>query len=103
MISYLNSFNWDYLLVRIVYSILTLYMMAILLRWFAPWVEIDLHAPRLRWIRIITDPLLNRIRRMLPPLGPMDFGPVLALFLIWLVRQFSIFVLTATARSSGLS
>ena len=69
-----------------VYSLCTLYMMAILLRWFSPWLNLDLQRPALRWIARITDPLLAAMRKLLPPLGPMDWSPVAALAAVLLVR-----------------
>jgi len=65
---------------------LTLYMMALLLRWTAPWLELDLRAGYLRWLPRITDPLINLMRRLLPPMGPMDWGPIAALAAVWILR-----------------
>lgn len=72
--------------IEVLASGLTLYMMAILLRWLAPWIELDVHAPRLRWLPRLTDPLINLMRRILPPMGPMDWGPIAAVISIWMVR-----------------
>jgi len=74
------------LIVRAVYAVGTLYMMAILLRWLGPWLDLDLYSRRLAWIRIITDPLINAIRGVLPTLGPMDFAPLIALLTVWIAR-----------------
>ncbi len=74
-------------LVRLcVSSAITLYMLAILLRWLGPWIEVDFYRRALRWIPRITDPLLNLVRRMLPAMGPMDWGPMASLMLVWMVR-----------------
>lgn len=90
------------IVVRTVYSLLTLYMLLILLRWFAPWIDLDLYSGRLRWISKVTDPLINRMRQLLPPMGPMDFGPLAALVAVWLVRSVAISLLFAAAvRSYG--
>ncbi len=67
-------------------SALTLYMLVILLRWTAPWLELDLRARHLRWIPQITDPLINLMRRILPPAGPMDWGPIAAVMTVWIIR-----------------
>lgn len=67
-------------------SALTLYMLAILARWTAPWLELDLRARHLRWIPRVTDPFINLMRRILPPAGPMDWGPVAAVVAVWIVR-----------------
>jgi YggT family protein len=68
-------------------SALTLYMMVILLRWTAPWLELDLYSPRWKWIPQATDPLLQWLRRILPPMGgTFDWAPAAALLALWVVR-----------------
>lgn len=75
---------------RLVGSALTLYMLAIVIRWTAPALDLDLHARRLSWIPRITDPFVGRVRqgllRLVGTLEPMDWSPVAALFLVWFVR-----------------
>lgn len=67
-------------------SVLTLYMLAILVRWTAQWIELDVRSRRLRWLPRITDPLINLMRRVLPPTGPMDWGPIAAVVSVWVLR-----------------
>ncbi len=67
-------------------SLLTLYMMAILLRWLAPWLEVELSRGPLRLIPRLVDPLVGLLRRLLPPMGPMDWGPLAAVILVWIAR-----------------
>lgn len=74
------------LVARALYAVFTLYMLMILLRWLAPWLELNLHGPWLSWIPRLVDPLVNALRRILPSMGPMDFGPLAALFVVWLLR-----------------
>lgn len=81
------------LLYRATASALTLYMLLILLRWFGPWLSLDVEHGSMRWISRLTDPLITRLRRVVPPLGPADFGPLAALLLVWLVRELSLGVL----------
>ncbi|MBX7256783.1 MAG: YggT family protein [Candidatus Hydrogenedentes bacterium] len=71
---------------RAIYSLLTLYMMLVLLRWLASYLEIDLYSARWRWIPQCVDPFLKPIRRALPSLGPVDFGPLAALVVLWFAR-----------------
>ncbi len=85
---------------HVVFSVLTLYMMMILLRWFGPWLEVDTDAGRLAWIGRATEPLIQRVRRLLPPMGPVDFGPLAALFLVWLARSIAM-ALFAMERSAA--
>jgi uncharacterized protein YggT (Ycf19 family) len=68
-------------------NILTLYMMAILLRWTAPWLEVDLRSGLLQWIPRSVDPAIRMVRRFLPPMGGMfDWAPPATLFLVWVIR-----------------
>jgi len=76
----------ELILARAIQSALTLYMIMILLRWLGPWLEIDVRAGWLRWIGPLTDPLLQAIRRILPSMGPFDFAPLAALFVVWVAR-----------------
>jgi YggT family protein len=82
--------------VRLLYAGFTLYMILILLRWFGGWLELDTEFGRYRWISRLTDPLLKRLRRLLPSMGPIDFSPLAALVLAWFARELSIQLLLST-------
>ena len=69
-----------------IYSAITLYMMAILARWTAPFLSLDLYQRGLSFIPTLTDPFLKLIRRTLPPMGFTDWSPVAALLILWVVR-----------------
>lgn len=81
------------IMVRAVYSLATLYMLLLLLRWIGAWLELDLMSPRLRWIPALTDPLIGWVRRRLPALGPFDFAPVAALLGVWILRELAVSLL----------
>lgn len=86
----------DYL-VRAVYSGFTLYMMLVLLRWLGGWVSFETDYGRWRWIAMLTDPVLGGVRRVLPNLGPVDFGPMVTIFALWILRGLAIALLIAAA------
>lgn len=77
---------------RTVNAVLTLYMLLLLLHWLAPYLQLDLKSPRVRWIGRLTEPLIAAMRKvaterlMLPRFGSLDYGPMLALFVLWIVR-----------------
>ena len=75
---------------QLVYSVFTLYMLMVLLRWLGPFLELNFHDIRLRWISTLTDPVVNGVRRILPSLGPMDFGPIVTLLLVYVAREITI-------------
>ncbi len=81
----------SYLSTQIVRTVLwdamTLYMLCILIRWVGPYLDVNIQHGRLRFITAAVDPLIQRLRRLLPSMGPMDFGPLAALLLVWLMRE----------------
>lgn len=78
------------MIVMAVYSGITLYMLLILVRWFGPYLELDFYDTRLRWIARAVDPLLRAIRNVVPAVGPMDLGPLIAVLLFWIVREVAV-------------
>ena len=41
----------------------------------------------LEFTYLLTDPILNKIRRFLPNLGSLDISPIILLLLIWFVEM----------------
>lgn len=70
----------------IIYCGLTLYMMALLLRWLGPWLELEFSGPLLGVLPRITDPLFQWMKRILPPMGPMDWSPLAAVMSVFILR-----------------
>jgi YggT family protein len=56
----------------------------ILLSWFP---NISWFDPPFSFLSQITDPYLNIFRNIIPPLGGLDFSPILALILLQFVQQ----------------
>jgi len=77
-------------IVRALNSAITLYMLAILVRWTAPWIQLELTTGPLRMLPRITDPLIDLMRQLLgkfmPPPNSFDWGPIAALLVVWIVR-----------------
>ncbi len=70
----------------VLYSGISLYMLAILLRWTAPYISLNLYQRGLNIIPELTDPFLKLIRRVLPPMGFVDWSPVAGVLLLWVLR-----------------
>ena len=81
-----NTYGAADLVSAVIELLLTLYMVAILVRWLGPWLELSTRSRCMRLMAWLTDPLVNLMRRLLPPMGPFDWGPVAALVAVWLVR-----------------
>ncbi len=79
--------------------VLSLYMWIIIIRALLSWVNPDPFNPIVRFIYGITEPVLARIRRVLPPLGGIDLSPLVAIIAIIFLQQFLIPVLRDMAFS----
>lgn len=63
-----------------------MYELAILVRVVISWVQADPYNPFVRWVRRITEPVLEPIRRLLPTnsIG-IDFSPLIVLLVLELI------------------
>lgn len=67
---------------------LTLLGGAILIRVLLSWIPVlSRDHPLVRLLSQMTDPVLEPARRIIPPLGGIDFSPIVVLFLIRLLQQ----------------
>jgi YggT family protein len=85
------------IVVRIVYSGITLYMIAILLVWLSAWIGIETEYGKAKILKKMTEPLLEAVRKAIPPMGPFDMSPIVALFGLWFIRVLSVRILTDIA------
>ncbi len=72
--------------------------LAILARVILSWlpmagVRVDMYHPLIRWLYLITDPILNPIRRF-ATFGMMDFSPIVALILLEIIQQVLVSAIT---------
>lgn len=66
-----------------------IYSIILLVRVLITWVNPDPFNPIVQFLTKVTDPVLEPLRRVIPPLGPIDISPIVA-FLI--LRALQIFV-----------
>lgn len=62
-------------------------MIALLVRVIASWLGVSPYAKWMRPFVVLTDWLLEPLRRVLPPMGPLDLSPMVAYFLLWVAQQ----------------
>lgn len=60
---------------------------AILARILLTWIPIDPFHPIVRILNQITEPILGPARRIIPPIGGIDFSPIIVLFLLNIVER----------------
>jgi YggT family protein len=74
------------ILLRLINLIFTLYSFAIIIRSLLPWLGVDYYHPVMRFLVQITEPLLAPLRRFIPPVGGLDFTPMVALVVLWVAE-----------------
>lgn len=74
------------ILLRLINLIFTLYSFAIIIRSLLPWLGVDYYHPVMRFLVQITEPLLAPLRRFTPPVGGLDFTPMVALVVLWIAE-----------------
>jgi len=71
-------------------GILRIVAWLIIIRAIISWVSPDPSNPLVQLLIAFTDPFINPLRRVIPPLGMIDITPIIALLLIEFVRIFLI-------------
>lgn len=76
----------DFLIVfiRLFFTILT---WAILIRILLSWVRMDPYHPIVRILDQITEPVLAPARRIIPPIGGLDFSPVIVIIVLNILER----------------
>jgi len=77
--------EWARFLVGTLFSVL---MIALFVRVIASWFGVSPYRPWMRVAMALTNWLIEPIRRLLPPVGMLDFSPLVAWLILTLVRSF---------------
>ncbi len=72
-------------LLRMVFEIYTLIL---IVRVLITWVNPDPFNPVVQFLSRVTDPVLDPLRRRIPPMGPIDISPIVALLLLRVLQLF---------------
>jgi len=79
--------------------ILTLYMYIVVARALVSWVNPDPRNPIVRFLYNATEPLLYRVRRVVPYMGGIDFSPLVVIVGIYFLKAFLVSSLVDLARA----
>ena len=79
--------NFVNALAYLVSIVLTIMYWLILIRALISWVNPDPFNPIVQFLMRVTEPVLEPIRRLLPPL-PLDISPIIAFFIIVFLQKF---------------
>lgn len=84
--------------VGMIVKVIDLYTLFLIIRILLTWFpSVNFYDPPLSWLAQITDPFLNLFRSIIPPIGGIDFSPILAFLSLNLLKQ----VLEQVALRSG--
>lgn len=65
----------------------TVLYFAILVRILLSWIPMSQDNAIIRLLNQITEPILAPARRIIPPMGGMDFSPMIVLLLLYMVQR----------------
>ena len=74
-------------ILRFLHLLFTLYSFAFIARAVLSWFRVSYYHPVARFLIQITEPVLAPLRRYIPTMGGLDFTPMVALILLWIVEQ----------------
>ena len=81
--------NFILAVAQLIDFLLTAYMWVIIGRAVVSWVSADPYNPVVRFLYEATEPVLSRIRRLLPiSVGGIDFSPVIVIMGIMFLQSF---------------
>jgi YggT family protein len=77
--------------------VLTVYMYIVIARALVSWVNPDPRNPIVRFLYNATEPLLYRVRGVLPFMGGIDFSPLVVIVGIYFLQSFLVSTLVEVA------
>ncbi|MFQ5881201.1 MAG: YggT family protein [Candidatus Methylomirabilales bacterium] len=84
-------------LARVLDLALNIYMWVIIIRAIVSWVSPDPYNPIVQFLYRATEPLLQPIRRLLPPTWGIDFSPLVLILGIIFLQNFLVAALLRMA------
>jgi len=70
----------------IIFGLLSLYTLAIFVRIIFSWIGMSYANRVMRFVVLITEPLLAPLRRSIPPVGMFDISAIVAFVILWVCK-----------------
>jgi YggT family protein len=74
---------------NVLVALIDLYTIVLLVAVVVSWIQLPRSHPVVRYSRMLTEPLLAPIRKLIPPVGGLDFSPWILIILLQLLRRLS--------------
>lgn len=83
-------------IVKIVNNFFYFFYLLIILRIFLTWIpSIDWQQQPIKAVREITDLYLDIFRRFIPPVGGLDFSPIIALIVLQIIQVIAVNIISS--------
>ena len=86
--------NFIATLANLIYIVSNAYIWIVIARSVVSWINVDPYNQIVRFLVQVTDPVLYRIRRYLPPIGGVDMSPIVLILTIVFFQSFLMATLT---------
>ena len=79
-------------IIQMLATLLRLYSLMLVVYALISWIMHAHHyPPAVRWLQSMVEPILNPIRRIIPPIGGIDFSVIAAVLIIEMIRSFILY------------
>lgn len=73
-------------------TVIELYTMVLLLRVWMQWARCDFYNPFSQFVVKVTQPIIGPLRRVIPPMGPIDSASLLVALILCVVKAIVLFM-----------
>ena len=80
--------NFLHALASVIDLVLWAYVWVLVARALISWVNPDPYNPIVNFLYRATEPVLNRVRRVIPDLGGIDLSPLVVILIIYFIKEF---------------
>jgi len=75
------------ILIQVVGLLVQFLAFAIFARAILSWFPIDKNGPLFGFLNAVTDPILDPLRKVIPPIGAIDLTPMVAMFVLFIISS----------------
>ncbi|MDD2552997.1 MAG: YggT family protein [Desulfotomaculaceae bacterium] len=80
-------------IIRVVNVAFEVYSIILLARILLSWIRHNPYQPVIRFIYETTEPYLRIFRRIIPPFSQIDFSPIVAFFVLYIIERIVVNIL----------
>ncbi len=78
-------------MIRLLDALVDLYILAVIVRVVLSWINFDPHNPFVKFLIQITEPVLSKIRQVIPPISGIDLSPMILIFGSYILRNLLLY------------